>query len=426
MQSLEHDRFIETLKTLEGKHVAFFPKSGNAGDGFIAYATYTLFEKYNISYTSYSQDEKVDDKIVIIGGGGNLIEGKYEDVAKIIWRHRKNERIILLPHTVVGYKEIIAETHNNLEIFCREPVSYELILLNGANENKTHLSHDVTFYLDDEHFSELFEKGEGVLFALRTDGESSKNIAISDENIDLSLSWNGDYWKNPKFCYYATLSMASYIQSYESVLTDRLHISILSAFLKKNVIMMPNDYYKNQAIYEHSMKARFLNLKFINSSSSLANDTNSFKHSLKECGKDSQTIKNQQEEIDRLTEVLKDSQASLAEQMALRENSERKLQIKLNDWEEQFEAAEINHSANEARIRAELGGQLVHKTNLGQILQNTPNELEINNLRKELEISNGRLSEIFGSTTWKLMTKINIIASKLPKFVRKTFRKTFK
>lgn len=427
MTSTQPDVFIDFLSSLSGKHVAFFPKSGNAGDGFIAHATYVLFEKYNISYTSYSQDEIAEDEIVLIGGGGNLIEGKYEDVARLIWQHRKNAKVVLLPHTIVGYTEIIAETNNNLEIFCREPVSYELALLNGAKKEKTHLAHDITFYLDDNYFAEFMREGKETLFALRTDGESSGAAPINKENIDISLSWNGDLWKDAQFCKHATYSLASYISPFEKVLTDRLHVSILSAFLGKKVSLMPNDYFKNRAIYEHSLEKRFPNVNFINTASNIADfKTKYHEDSDLKLIVSEKNIDQLKEEILRLKEINSDLQSSLANQIAMREEVERKFQIKLDDWEEQYELAEKKFAIREAKLRQELESRLNNSIKDLNITHLPSAEISNEKYISMLTESNSRLNEIFNSTTWKFVSKINKIGTKLPVFLRKAVRRTFR
>lgn len=257
------DPILVFLSSLAGQHVHFFPKSGNAGDGLITHATYELFERFNISYTAYHQSETALDGPVLIGGGGNLVEGRYTDVAELIQRHSPL-KIVLLPHTVVGYADILARTHDNLTLFLRDPVSHALALANGAKEANTFLSHDLAFFLEPDHFAGFQGGGKGVLHALRQDGESTGALPIGPDNLDLSLSWNGDIWTDRKFCRASTESLASYIAQFDSVLTDRLHISILASMLGKRVTLLPNAYFKNRAIYEHSMCARFAGTQFVN------------------------------------------------------------------------------------------------------------------------------------------------------------------
>jgi exopolysaccharide biosynthesis predicted pyruvyltransferase EpsI len=259
----DHDPVIAWLRSMSGKHIHFFPNPGNAGDGFIAHATYELFSRFGVSYTAYKGSEIAQGDPVVIGGGGNLVEGRYTDVATLVRNHSERQ-VVLLPHTIVGYADIVAKTADKLTLFIRDPVSHALALANGADPKRTFLSHDLTFFLNRSVLAPFHKLGKGILYALRTDRESSGVLAISPDNIDLSLSWCGDLWSDPLFCKMSTESLASYIAQFESVLTDRLHISILSAMLGKQVTMLPNSYFKNRAVWEHSLQSRFPNLRFVN------------------------------------------------------------------------------------------------------------------------------------------------------------------
>lgn len=255
------DPLLKTIASFSGKTIRFFPKSGNLGDGFITYATLQLFKHFGVNFTTHTQDERFDNEIIIIGGGGNLVEGKYEDVATLIWEHRKTNNVYLFPHTIVGYDDILKETFSNLTVFCRDPISYDHCIKSGANPDRVSLVHDVTFYLSDDHFNQSGRKGAGTLNAFRQDGESVGNSPPVG-NIDVSLAWNGDIWQAVPFVESATASLADFLAQYDEINTDRLHITILSAFLGRKVNMFPNNYFKNEAIFQHSIAKRFPNVSF--------------------------------------------------------------------------------------------------------------------------------------------------------------------
>ncbi len=256
------DPLLRTIASLAGKTIRFFPKSGNLGDGFITYASLQLFKQFGVNFTTHTQDERFDNEIIVIGGGGNLIEGRYEDVATLIWEHRKTNEIYLLPHTIVGYDDILKETFSSLTIFCRDPISYDHCIRSGANPDRVSLVHDITFYLSDDHFNQSARKGSGVLNAFRVDGEAVGNTPPA-RNIDVSLAWNGDIWQSPQFVDSATTSMAEFLAQYNEINTDRLHVSIMAAFLGRKVNMHPNNYFKNESIFKHSIMERFPNVSFV-------------------------------------------------------------------------------------------------------------------------------------------------------------------
>jgi exopolysaccharide biosynthesis predicted pyruvyltransferase EpsI len=138
------------------------------------------------------------------------------------------------------------------------------MLANGARADRVHLAHDMTFYLPADHFSQFQSKGAGTFYCLRQDGERTDDDTHPD-NVDLSLSWNGGWWTNERLCRMSTHSLAAAIAPFARVVTDRLHLAILSAMLGKEVLMGANNYYKNKAVYEHSLQPRLGNVKFYDS-----------------------------------------------------------------------------------------------------------------------------------------------------------------
>lgn len=259
------------LSSYSNKKVYFVSNPGNAGDAFIAYSTYCLFNRLNIHYQIINpeKDMFIANETIFFSGGGNLVEGKYDHLYKKLKKYVNNNICIILPHTFFGYRDLVQETHRNLTIICREKVSYELCRLNGANKDNLFLSDDMAFYLPQDELSEFIMKGDGRAYCLRTDGESSKTQYIRDCNKDISFSWNGELWHNFLLSKYVTYSLASYLSKFDEVETDRLHISILAAMLNKKVIMYPNNYYKNRAIYENSMAQKYENVGFVNTSTDL-------------------------------------------------------------------------------------------------------------------------------------------------------------
>lgn len=257
----DKDPLLSELRNYSQASVRFFPHSGNLGDGLITYATMQLLDHFGINYTTHRQDERFDGEIIFIGGGGNMVEGRYEDVAKLIWEHRETNRVILLPQSIVGYDDIIKETHNNLTVFCREKISFEHCTAVGGRNDRIHLCQDAALYLSPKHFEQAKVPGSGCLNAMRTDGESLGG-EHDQNNMDISLAWNGDVWTNPAFVKAAVISMAEFLSQYKEVKTDRLHVAIMSALLGREVTMHPNNYFKNQAVYEHSIKGRFSNVVF--------------------------------------------------------------------------------------------------------------------------------------------------------------------
>ena len=102
------------------------PNIRNAGDFLIACATFQLFGWVGIDYQLV--DERSFDpagKTVIFGGGGNLVEGRFEARVFLEKCHRTAAKLVVLPHTVSGHADLLEAFGPNVDLFAREEISFE-------------------------------------------------------------------------------------------------------------------------------------------------------------------------------------------------------------------------------------------------------------------------------------------------------------
>ena len=246
MQEYDVEKCLSKYKNTK---VDFFRFPGNYGDSLIWHGTKTLLSSLNISEQYVDISSPKHNTVILIDGGGNLVD-YYSDVKDfLIKKPSLYDEIIILPHTIFGERQIrvLNTISSKLIIFCREKVSAKF-LEERLTHGKVYLSHDCAFY---NKFSQT-PTGEGVLNAFRTDKESVFQ-ALPASNID--ISHNG----------YATKPLRELIdilQKYEQVNTDRLHVAIGATLLCKRVRLYPNSYYKNKAVFDYSLK-RFSNVSFV-------------------------------------------------------------------------------------------------------------------------------------------------------------------
>ncbi|OQX71479.1 hypothetical protein B6D52_01375 [Candidatus Parcubacteria bacterium 4484_255] len=237
------------LDKYKNTRVDFFRFPGNYGDSLIWHGTKILLSSFNISehYVNISSPKYND--ALFIDGGGNFVD-YYSDVRNfLIKKPALYEKIIILPHTIFGEKQIkiLNGISSNLTVFCREKISAKF-LENRLAHGKVYLWHDCAFY---NKFSSV-PLGEGTLNAFRLDKES-KLHTLPKSNNDLSCDG------------YATKSLNKLInilRKYEQINTDRLHIAIGAALLGKQVRLFSNSYYKNKAVFDYSLK-KFPNVHFV-------------------------------------------------------------------------------------------------------------------------------------------------------------------
>jgi exopolysaccharide biosynthesis predicted pyruvyltransferase EpsI len=310
VERLELEAFLEELKA-ESRPVLFLPCSGNAGDAMIALATFQMLDRIDLGYECPIDFRRLDPsgRVVLCGGGGNLIPLYDRTERALRWAAGRARRLILLPHTVQGNEELLAGLGPNVDLICRERVSYRHV--SGAVRSAgCHLADDMALFLDvDATLSRepavsfrpsiyarrlayrlvspsrlktvpspgKFARGQrllasrrarlkngvpaGELHAFRTDLEST-GIPLPADNLDVARVFSHGT-KNPWVSHTSSFQLLRYIDTFQSVHTNRLHTAVGAALLRKQVRFYPNSYFKNRAVYEFSLRGRFPGVEWV-------------------------------------------------------------------------------------------------------------------------------------------------------------------
>ncbi|WP_241610527.1 polysaccharide pyruvyl transferase family protein [Rosenbergiella epipactidis] len=241
---------------------------GNAGDGVIASASYDFFDRNELFYSKYNNDDiySSDEHVLIFGGGGNLIEGLYSEGKEFIENNiHKFHRVIIMPSTIKGYETFFQKNKDKLIILCREYISFEYLKSIGYEEGKNlSLTDDMAFYLEISNYMSFVNPSKNIASCFRTDSESLTG-QYRENNHDISLTWNGDYWDNVYLARNSTRCMTNFLEEFSIVNTDRLHVAILASLLGKEVNFYPNSYYKNESVYNYSLFDHYPKTTFIKS-----------------------------------------------------------------------------------------------------------------------------------------------------------------
>lgn len=293
------------LATWRGETVWYCPNPGNAGDSVIAAATFQLFEKHGIAWHCIPWDTRQDlsGRVVMYAGGGNFVKA-YRHARTFIERHHAAaKRLVLLPHTIQGHDDLLPHLGANVDLICREEVSYAYAR-EQAREAQVLRAHDMALHLDvgallaepspgwlslgarsalryvlgrrtrDEvppfrrvgrcardlvqHRRQRRPTPPGeprVLRAFRTDREKT-GIDLPGDNIDISYTFS--FGTAPRaLADLSTQALLRFIDAYDAVATNRLHVCVSAALLGKPVDFYANSYYKNRAVYEMSLAERF-------------------------------------------------------------------------------------------------------------------------------------------------------------------------
>jgi exopolysaccharide biosynthesis predicted pyruvyltransferase EpsI len=273
---------LKYLEKYKGKTVYFFPNPGNAGDSMINCTTYQLMRKIGIDFRLVTGNDELENKIVFYGGGGNFME-YYSNASDFISKwHRKAKQLVVLPSTVNNHQELLSDLGKNVDIICREEVSYSYVKKN-SHKPGVFLMNDLAFKLDVSQyrisrggptdnfrsqlnhslvysFSQYLVRNSRILNSFRGDKERTE-IPVPADNIDIARVLESKDMSE-EAAREVTFELLYFIDQFDQINTNRLHICISGILLGKKVRFFANSYYKNLAVYNYSIKNRFENVNW--------------------------------------------------------------------------------------------------------------------------------------------------------------------
>ncbi|MET0431230.1 MAG: hypothetical protein ABWZ86_02030, partial [Hyphomicrobium sp.] len=113
------------LGEFAGQEVLLIPNQGNAGDCLILVGTLDAMRKASVDVGIADDHADMKDRIVFLGGGGNLV-GVYHGMRDSLEAAlaSKARRIVLLPHTVRSNEDLIGRLDKRVTLWCREKKSF--------------------------------------------------------------------------------------------------------------------------------------------------------------------------------------------------------------------------------------------------------------------------------------------------------------
>lgn len=298
---LDQQAFEHLLRTECGTApltLASFP--GNAGDHLITMSSLNALQamglNVHLALPHTRLDDRIADRTLLIAGGGNLVP-LYDDVSRLIERVRGVcRRLIVLPHTIGGHEPLLKTLSDSTLIFCREQPSFDYV--RKTTPAQTYLCDDMVFYGDMAAFRQpnlplhwlkeiacaarikTISRKKYILAKLRllqawrqarrnssrpqvghffrTDKESAGQ-ALPGDNCDVSVVFNyGD--ASIELIRESARDFVNFIDQFDEVHTDRLHVCIAAARLGKQVHFSGGSYHKCRSVYENSIVGRFDNV----------------------------------------------------------------------------------------------------------------------------------------------------------------------
>lgn len=269
--------------------IEFIPNPGNAGDALINAGAWQVLEEIGVADRVRRPRAGVAYKVSMYPGGGNLIP-RYSD-ARLALQSRLDQNfdtLVILPHTIRGNEDLLARMDQRVHVFCRDLETLGHVTAHAPRAN-IYLADDLAFQLDIGWLASPKRRAlrmttvamrpssarrylnwrlrirhmaptAGCLRIMRVDVEAA-GTEEADPVMDLSAHYGSffDVRGEPEL---VAGDFIHVLDQAREVVTDRLHVAIGASLLGKEVTVLDNNYGKNRALYELSMKDRFPRTRF--------------------------------------------------------------------------------------------------------------------------------------------------------------------
>jgi exopolysaccharide biosynthesis predicted pyruvyltransferase EpsI len=236
----------------------------NDGSDLISRRMRDLRDYYIVNRSNLSLSE---NNVILVQGGGDMNDiYSYSAICllKTILNHLPYATLIIAPQSYyfknIDFSSIFRRAQGKVHLFCRERYSYAFLhTLRFKSNVRIHLSKDGAFYLLERIVSNP-TLSDYDLVAFREDNESiiGGNIRNMLKEALRTKVLQADISEKAK----DLQDFISIIARARTVFTDRLHVGIVAALMKKIVFLFPTGYWKTKGVYEYSLKS-FRNVVFV-------------------------------------------------------------------------------------------------------------------------------------------------------------------
>ena len=251
-----NSELVALLKSLRGRRVVALMNKGNRGDGFIHEGGRHLFTQAGLSWQEiWDSGASVSGDALLVFGNGAFCRQWDSMAVKTEALAGAFERIVILPSsfdlTAASVRRFVMSMDCRFTLFCRECRSYDALRkVRPDLAANLFLGSDLAFHFDLTPWKSLPAAGKIAIF--REDHESAcGRLPRGLPAIDASRGPPGEF-----------ALLLETVARHSEIMTDRCHAAIAGALMGRKVLFYAGAYFKNRAIFEHSLQG-FPNVGFV-------------------------------------------------------------------------------------------------------------------------------------------------------------------
>jgi len=240
------------LANYSDRTVITLSANGDRGDALVHRGATEFFRAMGITCRDYRITDDlshVNGDILLIYGAGTFMRRKNPLVRQLAWVAPRFSEIVLLPSSYdlenPRVRSFARSWDQRYTVFCRELVSFDALRPPKAKPKTILLGHDLAFHADVSQWADKRASGRAGVF--RRDDEAASGGFPRDLDDYTDVALGSDHDPDP---------MLDYIARYAEIHTDRCHVAIAAAMMRRNVVFYQSRYFKNRAIYDHSLAGR--------------------------------------------------------------------------------------------------------------------------------------------------------------------------
>ena len=247
-----HSVLCRTLSDFKGRRITCLMNKGNCGDGLIHMGGRRLLRTLGLEYEEIVHPSPAAGDVLLVYGAGNLVRNACGMTYMLKQYLGSFRQFVILPASIdvecIQVVKLLKSLPRSAIIFCRETVSHSTLKKHFPSAN-AHLSHDLAFYADLREWAARPHSGTTSVYRVDFEKRATKKPLIGD----LFDASNGTQDEPQR--------LLDHVARYSVVHTDRTHGAVSAAMMGREVHLYANSYFKNRAIFEHSLQ-NFPNVRF--------------------------------------------------------------------------------------------------------------------------------------------------------------------